>query len=123
MTHGGRPQVVIVDDQAGFREAARRLLEARGYEVVAEAGSAATALDAVEHHEPTAVLLDVRLGDDDGFAVCGELMRLRPDLAVLLASDAEYEDFTDLIAACGARGFVRKSRLARVDFGEFWPSV
>ena len=36
---------------------------------------------------------------------------------------ALYEDFTDLIAACGARGFVRKSRLARVDFGEFWPSV
>ena len=96
---------MIVDDQAGFREAAR------------------TALDPVERHQPTAVLLDVRLGDDDGFAVCGELTRLRPDLAVLLVSDAEYEDFTDLIPACGARGFVRKSRLARVDFGEFWPSV
>ena len=123
MRHSGRPQVVIVDDQSGFRGAARQLLEARGYEVVAEAGSAATALDAVERHHPTAVLLDVRLGDDDGFSVCGELTRLHPDLAVLLASDAEYEHFTDLIAACGARGFVRKSRLARVDFGEFWPSA
>jgi two-component system, NarL family, invasion response regulator UvrY len=123
MRHSGRPQVVIVDDQAGFREAARQLLEARGYDVVAEAGSAATAHDAVEHHEPTAVLLDVRLGDDDGFAVCAEITRLWPDVAVLLTSDADYELFNELVASCGARGYVRKSRLTRVDFGEFWPAA
>lgn len=122
MRHRGRPNVVIVDDQPGFREAARQLLEARGYDVVAEAGSAASARDAVEHHEPTAVLLDVRLGDDDGFAVCAEITRLRPDVAVLLTSDADYEHFPELIASCGARGYVRKSRLARVDFGQFWPT-
>jgi DNA-binding NarL/FixJ family response regulator len=120
-TDSGRPQVVIVDDQPAFRDAARQLLEARGYDVVAEAASAATAMDAVEHHEPTAILLDVRLGDDDGFAVCGELTRIHPDLAVLLASDGDYEHSTDLIASCGARGFVRKSRLAQTDLGQFWP--
>jgi DNA-binding NarL/FixJ family response regulator len=49
--------------------AARRLWRTGTYEVVAEAGSTATAHDAVEHYQPTAVLLDVRLGDDDGFAV------------------------------------------------------
>lgn len=123
MGHSCRPQVVIVDDQACFREAARHLLEARGYDVVAEARNATMARDAVQHHEPTAVLLDVRLGDDDGFAVCGEITRLRPNVAVLLTSDSEYEHFAELIAACGACGFVRKSRLARVDFGEFWPSA
>lgn len=121
MRDSGRPQVVIVDDQPAFRDAARLLLEARGYDVVAEAACAATALDAVEHHEPSAMLLDVRLGEDDGFAVCGELTRTRPDLAVLLASDGDYEQSTDLIASCGARGFVRKSRLAQVDLGQFWP--
>lgn len=123
MGHSCHPQVVIVDDQPGFREAARHLLEARGYDVVAEAGNATMARDAVQHHEPTAVLLDVRLGDDDGFAVCGEITRLRPNVAVLLTSDSEYEHFAELIAACGACGFVRKSRLARVDFDEFWPSA
>ena len=79
MAHSLRPQVVIVDDQRSFRDAARELLEARGYDVVAEAGSAATARDAVDHHDPFAVLLDVRLGDDDGFAVCGELTRSHPE--------------------------------------------
>ena len=123
MRDSGRPQVVIVDDQAAFRDAARLLLEARGYDVVAEAGSAETALAAVEDHDPTGVLLDVRLGDDDGFTVCGELVRMRPQLAVLLASDGDYERFTDLIESCGARGFVPKTQLAKVDFGEFWPSA
>jgi DNA-binding NarL/FixJ family response regulator len=112
---------VIVDDQPVFREAARRLLEARGYDVVAEAGCAVSALDAVERHAPQAVLLDIRLGSDDGFAVCMSLMRARPELAVLLASDTDYEHCCDLIARCGARGFVRKSRLPHTDLGRFWP--
>jgi DNA-binding NarL/FixJ family response regulator len=112
---------VIVDDQPAFRQAARSLLEARGYDVVAEAGCGAAALEAVERHDPEAVLLDVRLGDDDGFAVCGELTRDRPELAVLLVSDTDYEHSHELIARAGARGFVRKSHLARTDLTQFWP--
>jgi two-component system nitrate/nitrite response regulator NarL len=122
-SHDGLPRVVIVDDQPMFRQAARRLLEVRGYDVVGEAGCAATALDAVERHAPQAVLLDVRLGDADGFAVCKMLTRDRPELAVLLASDDEYEFSQELIARCGACGFVRKSRLSRTDLGQFWPKA
>jgi len=114
---------MIVDDQLTFRQAARRLLEARGYEVVAEAESEARALEAVERLEPQAVLLDVRLGDEDGFAVCGALTRARPELAVLLASDTAYDDSEECIADSGARGFVRKSRLAQTDLAQFWPPV
>jgi DNA-binding NarL/FixJ family response regulator len=111
---------VIVDDQETFREAARLLLAARGYDVIAEAVSAATALTAVERHAPHAVLLDVQLGDDDGYVVCGLLMRARPNLAVLLTSADGSED-SGLITRCGARGFVQKSRLPEVDLGQFWP--
>jgi len=110
---------LIVDDHPTFRHAARMLLAARGYDVVGEASCAAGALDAVERNAPEAVLLDVRLGDDDGFEVCGLLTRSRPELAVLLAS-ADDQD-SDRVTGCGARGFVRKSRLLRIDFGEFWP--
>jgi CheY-like chemotaxis protein len=41
---GKAPRVLLVDDQPDFRQAARLLLERRGYAVVAEAGCAATAL-------------------------------------------------------------------------------
>jgi two-component system nitrate/nitrite response regulator NarL len=114
-----KPRVVIVDDELRFRDAARMLLAARGYEVVGEAWCAASAMDAVERHAPEAVLLDVRLGDDDGFALCASLTRSRPDLAVLLTSADEQD--AKRATRCGARGFVRKSRLIGIDLGEFWP--
>jgi len=115
------PRVLVVDDQPAFRDAARRLLERRGYAVVAEAGCAVSALDAVERFAPQAVLLDVRLGDDDGFEVCRTLTRARPGLAVLLASTGEDDEYGELAASSGARGFVSKARLLDTDFGQFWP--
>jgi CheY-like chemotaxis protein len=117
----GSPRVLVVDDMPAFRDAARQLLERRGYAVVAEAGCAATALAAVERFAPDAVLLDVRLGDDDGFEVCRRLTGARPGLAVLLASSAEYENCGELVVSSGARGFVSKARLIATDFGQFWP--
>jgi DNA-binding NarL/FixJ family response regulator len=113
-------RVLVVDDEPTFRDAARQLLERRGYAVVAEAGCAATALDAVERFAPDAVLLDVRLGDDDGFEVCRRLTRVRPRLAVLLVSTADYEQHGELVKFSGARGFVSKTNLLKIDFGQFW---
>jgi len=113
------PRVAVVDDQRVFRDAARKLLVARGYQVVAEASSAADALDVVERHAPEGVLLDVALGSDDGFELCDRLTRSRPELAVVLAS-ADVQD-PEMIARCGARGFVQKHHLPEIDFGRFWP--
>ena len=121
MTKNGRVRVVIVDDKPIFRDAARRCLTARGYAVVAEASCAASAMEAVERHQPDAMLLDVELGEDDGFAVCDDVTRIRPDLAVILTSvENIYEHVPERIESCGARGFVRKEYLPRVDFGRFW---
>ena len=115
----GAPRVLVVDDRPDFREAVRLLLERRGYAVVAEAGCAATALDAVERFAPEAVLLDVRLGDDDGFVVCRRLTRARPGLAVLLTSTGDYDQRDDLVASSGARGFLHKTRLLDTDLGRY----
>jgi DNA-binding NarL/FixJ family response regulator len=118
MRQNGRVRVVVVDDQRIFRDVARDCLTARGYDVVAEAGCAARAMEAVARHEPDAMLLDVQLGDDDGFAVCHAVTRMRPDLAVVLTSaENNHENATERIGSCGARGFVRKEDLARVDLG------
>jgi DNA-binding NarL/FixJ family response regulator len=120
MGQDGRVRVVVVDDQPIFRDVAREVLEARGYEVVAEANCAASAVEAVTRHQPDAVLLDVQLGDDNGFAVCEAVTRIRPDLAVVLASaEKNYQDAPDRIESCGARAFIPKEHLALVDFGPF----
>jgi len=66
------------------------------------------------------VLLDVRLGEDDGFDLCGALTSRRPGLAILLASDDDPDQHQERAARCGARGYVPKSRLHEADLGRFW---
>jgi CheY-like chemotaxis protein len=118
----GPVRVLIVDDSAPFRRAARELLQRRGYLVVGEAGSAAAALEAAERLTPDALLLDVRLPDGCGFELASTLTRARPDLAVLLVSANELPARDARVEDSGARGFVLKCRLAATPLGQFWPT-
>jgi DNA-binding NarL/FixJ family response regulator len=113
--------LLIIDDSAAFRDAARDLLMARGYTVVAEAGDGATALEAVQRHRPDGVLLDMRLNDGSGLDVCATLTRAHPGLAVLLVSADRNPPSQAVLEESGARGFVFKSQLVRTDLTEFWP--
>ncbi len=103
-------RVLIVDDHQPFRAVARELLESAGYIVTGEAADAAEALAAVAAHAPDAVLLDVQLPDRDGFAVATELA-VADGPTVVLISSRDADEYGRRIAACGARGFIPKSRL------------
>ncbi len=109
------PRVVIIDDHAWFRSVARELLQARGFEVVGEADGATSGIKLVERVAPDAILLDVGLQDADGIDVCRALTEAHPGLAVLLVSADELRHRQDQIRECGARAFLRKSRLASAD--------
>lgn len=113
-------RVLILDDAAAFRDAARELLITRGYVIAGEAAGADEAAALVERTAPDAVLLDVRLGEDDGFALAARLTRARPELAVLLTSATRDERFHRLALLHGARGFVPKQELVRADLAVFW---
>jgi two-component system nitrate/nitrite response regulator NarL len=113
-------RVLIVDDQSTFRQVARELLEHRGYTVVGEAADATAAIDAARRLQPDAVLLDVRLGADDGFAVAGALARACPGAAVLLTSNDDYRHHAEQVEASGARGFMLKSHLVIADLAACW---
>ena len=57
---------VIVDDDEGFRQAARTMLERGGMTVAGVAGSGAEAVEQVRRLRPDVVLIDIRLGEDLG---------------------------------------------------------
>ncbi len=64
--------ILLVEDEPMLRQAFRLLLEDAGY-VIAEAGTAAEALDAVAAAAPDLVLLDLGLPDRPGLDVAREL--------------------------------------------------
>lgn len=97
--------VLIVDDHAGFRASARRLLEADGYTVLGEAEDGATGLAAAAALRPDVVLLDVALPDGSGFDIARDMTA-----PVVLTSTRDWA--ADLVAASGARGFVGKADLS-----------
>jgi DNA-binding NarL/FixJ family response regulator len=108
---GVRKRVLIVDDHQPFRAVARELLEGAGYVVSGEAADAAEALAAVAAEPPDAVLLDVQLPDGDGFALATALA-VADGPAVVLVSSRDADDYGRRVAACGARGFIPKSKLS-----------
>ena len=112
-------RVLIVDGSAPFRQAARQWLELGGYRVAGEADCAASALVAFDRLTPDAVLLDVRLPDGSGLDLC-DLLTHEPDApAVLLVSSFDAADVA-LARAHGARDYVAKEDLARVDLDAVW---
>lgn len=80
-------RVLYVDDSPLARAAARRLLVARGFDVVV-AGSAAEA-QAVDPVPLLGALLDLEVGDDSGTAIAEALRAARPELPVAFLTAAE----------------------------------
>ena len=106
------PRVLIVDDHAGFRRLARALLEAEGYEVVAEAATGLDALRVAADVHPELVLLDVELPDLDGFDVARRLQTVNGSIDVILTSSRDGADYGSLVAASPVLGFVAKAELS-----------
>jgi DNA-binding NarL/FixJ family response regulator len=104
--------VLIVDDHAGFRAAARALLEAAHFDVVGEAEDGAAAVAAASELRPEVVLLDIHLPDVDGFAVAERLASAGVPSAIVLVSSRDVSSFRRRLAANPAWSFIPKSELS-----------
>jgi two-component system response regulator DevR len=102
-------KVFLCDDHEVVRRGVKDMLEAEGdIAVVGEASTAAEAIARVPAVRPQVAVLDVRLPDGSGVAVCRELRDKLPDLSCLmLTSFSDDEAMLDAILA-GAQGFVLK---------------
>ncbi|MBN6041239.1 response regulator transcription factor [Amycolatopsis sp. 195334CR] len=102
-------RVVLVDDQALFREALATLLAIRDdIEVVGEAGNGEEALRRVAGLEPDVVLMDLRMPVLDGVAATRRLRAEHANVQVIALTT--FDDDEDVFAAlrAGAVGYLLK---------------
>ena len=103
------PTILIADDHQMIRAGLSTALERRGdFTVVAQASTGAEAIAQAITHQPDVVVLDVRLPDMAGFAVCQRVVEECPQTAVLMIATHDWD--IDLAQAynCRASGFLAK---------------
>ncbi|MEX2421837.1 MAG: response regulator [Actinomycetota bacterium] len=101
-------RVLVVDDNAGFRESLLTLLEAGHLQVVGEAGSGDEALHLIATSEPDVVLMDVRMPTMDGIEATRLLKSDHPEVGVVALSGHEDQEIVRGMLVAGASGYVLK---------------
>jgi two-component system NtrC family response regulator len=102
--------LLVVEDDEGLQRQLKWAYE--GYQVVC-AGDRAAAIEALRAYEPAVVTLDLGLppdpdGTDEGFATLAEILRLKPDTKVIVATGHGARESATKAVGMGAYDFYKK---------------
>ena len=94
---GGKPIVLVADDDGALRMLCRVNLELEGYDVL-EAASAGEVEESLARADVALVLLDIHLGSDDGIALATRVRNRYRDLPIVF--------LTGSVTGSGVEGIV-----------------
>jgi two-component system NtrC family response regulator len=105
-----KPRLLIVEDDEGLQKQLRWAYE--DYEVIS-ATTRQAAIDALRHHEPAVVTLDLGLppdpdGTTEGFATLDAILALKPDTKIIVASGQGAREGALRAIAAGAYDYYHK---------------
>lgn len=98
----------MVDDTAFMRHRLRDLLEAGGFDVVAEGGDGAEALALYAEHRPDLLTLDLVMPRMTGIEALAELRCRHPDARVIVCSSLNDQPTILEAIRLGARDYLVK---------------
>lgn len=102
--------LLIVDDHFVFRAGLKAVLSLRkDFQVLAEAGNAATAIEAFRKHEPGMTLMDLRLPDRSGIEALQAIRKENPAARVLMLTTFDGDEDIHRALEAGACGYLLKS--------------
>lgn len=114
--------VLVVDDQQPFRDAARMVLAlSDGFELIGEAETGQQSVDLASMLGPDLVLMDINLPDFDGFEATRRIRKgaQRPPIVVML-STYEAVDYAQRAIDAGAAAFLSKSLFTPEELRRVW---
>jgi DNA-binding NarL/FixJ family response regulator len=107
-------RILLVDDHEIVRRGLADIISTSAdLAVVGECGAGEDVIACVERTQPHLVLLDVRMPNTDGVAVCEALLTHWPELKVVMLSTFTDEDAIQRSLLAGARGYLLKDIDAR----------
>jgi two-component system, NarL family, invasion response regulator UvrY len=104
--------VLVVDDQAPFRMAARAVLgRLDEFELAGEASSGPEAIELVDRLQPELVLMDINMPQMNGIEATRQIVTAHPDTVVILCSTYDVRDLPSEAGSSGAVGYLHKEQL------------
>ncbi len=117
----GPVRVLVVDDQAPFRDAARAVVaRIPGFELIAEATSGESAVALVDELRPAVVLMDINMGAMDGIEATAAIVSEHPTVFVILVSTYTEDEMPPAARTCGAVAYVNKDELSPRVLRRLW---
>ncbi len=113
--------VVVVDDQAPFRLAARAVLQRLTcFEFAGEASSGPEAIEMVDALRPALVLMDINMPEMSGIEATRRILSAHPEVVVFLCSTYDVTDLPPGAADSGASAYVNKERFGAETLRRLW---
>jgi DNA-binding NarL/FixJ family response regulator len=107
-------RIVLVDDHPLVVKGLEQLLQSSpDFEVLTTCSTVAEGLQAIERLQPDVVVLDLKMGNEDGLSLLRQLDSSKPPAVVVLTASQEEDDLLSA-ARLGARGIVLKAMAPRV---------
>src|SRR5256885_17055653 len=113
--------VVVVDDQAPFRLAAKAVLRRIDcFELAGEASSGEEAIELVDALRPALVLMDINMPEMNGIEATRRILATHPDVVVFLCSTYDVADLPRSATVSGASGYVNKELFGADALRQLW---
>lgn len=101
-------KVIVSDDHEVVRSGIVKLIEGTEVQIVGAASNVAQTLAITLSESPDVVLLDVRLGDEDGLVALEEIRKQSAGVAVIIMSTYDNPTYVARAIALGANDYILK---------------
>jgi DNA-binding NarL/FixJ family response regulator len=106
--------ILVADDHEVVRQGVRAVLEEQPeWRVVAEANTGKAAVEAALSHRPDVTVMDITMPELNGLEATREILKVAPQLQILILSLHDSEPLVREVLASGARGYLLKSDASR----------
>jgi DNA-binding NarL/FixJ family response regulator len=101
-------KVLVVDDHEVVRLGLRSLFRDSDISIVSEAANVKQAVEETQKHHPDVVLMDIRMGENDGLDALEKLRKKTPEIPVVMLSMFDNPTYAARSVALGAADYVLK---------------